>query len=74
MEHELVQTLATVQEVAAAKWDSLGQAIAVAVRLGPDAGPTGRCWVTLKPAAAQRLLRELQRVLAETPGEGWTRQ
>ena len=25
-------------------------------------------------AAAQRLLRELQRVLAETPGEGWTRQ
>ena len=74
VEHELAMTLATVQDVAEAKWDSLGQWVCIDVELGRDEGPRPRCWISMKPEAAQRLLRELQRVLAESPDAEWTKQ
>lgn len=73
-ELEALRPLATVQAIAAAKWDSLGQWICIDTELGVDDGPRLHCWISLKPEAAQRLLRELQRVLAERPDEAWTRQ
>lgn len=71
---EMCESLATVQDVAEARWDAMHQVIAIAVKLGADAGPHARCWVTLKPQAAKRLLSALQQALAETPDAKGTRQ
>lgn len=71
--HELIQTLANVQEIHQVSWDSLGQTIAIAVGLGSP-GKVHRCFVTLHPEAARDLLPKLQRVLAEKGDAGLTRQ
>lgn len=74
IEHELVQTLANVKEVGRVTWDSLGQAIAVEIGVGKRDGSTTPIVVTIELEAAKRLRSGLDRVLSETPGEGWTAQ
>jgi hypothetical protein len=73
--HELLQTLANVKGISWVKWDSLGQAIVVAVVVGPDDGHTSAPFpVHMKPEVATELLRGLQQALSERADEGWTRQ
>lgn len=73
-EYEAVTPLVTVQAVTEATWDALGQDIAIRVTIGREDGPTINGWATLKIEAAQALQLALDQLLAEKPGEEWTRQ
>jgi len=76
LQHEPFATLANVKGIELAAWDSLGELILLGILVGPADGPSVRVPfpVHMTPEVAQEVVRELQRVLAEKPDAGGSRQ